>query len=797
MRRVGGDADVRHHGAVLLRQARHVERAGGLAVQVRGHAEDGAHRHHARAADAGNQHAVGPRAVERGQGGLGQRQVGFGQRARLAAPGRGAVHGDKAGAEALDAGKILVARRLVDTPLAPQLGGQRLDGHAVGLGAAVAAALAHGAVDEAALVRVGDLAALAQAAALGGAHLVVDQHRHAGEFAQFALHALQRAPVLHGHARGQRHAVVAARVVGHHHDAAHALGQQLGGHLRHRQLAVHRLAAGHGNEAVDQQLVGDAHLGRDGLADGQEARVEVGAVAQVGEDMRLVGERRLPDPHHALAAHVREGAGGLRPLQRGDGVAADARQRAAALGQLGGGVVRAARAEVGQAHRPALGHGGRGGALAARQAEQPRDQRGDGRRRQLARRRQARRAARARPPIRAVVLAGHAHAAQARRVEQDGLDLVLQHIALFLHHQQRLQALGEVLDGVRIERPNHADLQQPDAVGAGGGFVQPQLQQRLAHVGVALARRDDAQARRGAVERHAVEPVGARVLQRGVQLVLVQARLLRQRPVEAADVQPVGRLRGQWRGRDGVRAAHAHLHAARGLDHVGHQLEPDPAAGMAAHGDAVQAEVEDVLHVGRVEHGDAGGDQDLVRLRGLRGGLGRVVVAAQRQRAAPGRGARGVGVAQHVGAAVHAGRLAVPDAEHAVVARAGEDAHVLRAPHGGGRQVLVHAGLEVDVVRLEPLGVAPQLHVVAAQRRAAVAADEARRVAPGGHVAQALLQRQAHQRLRAGHEGPAARELVFFVQCHIRRGAGCQGCGHRVCQPPWGAVSPSLLCGAV
>ncbi len=44
-------------------------------------------------------------------------------------------------------------------------------------------------------------------------------------------------------------------------------------------------------------------------AEGQQAAVEVGAVAQVGEHVRGVGKRRLADPGHALAAHLRESAG--------------------------------------------------------------------------------------------------------------------------------------------------------------------------------------------------------------------------------------------------------------------------------------------------------------------------------------------------------------------------------------------------------------------------------------------------------------------------------------------------------
>jgi hypothetical protein len=62
--------------------------------------------------------------------------------------------------------------------------------------------------------------------------------------------------------------------------------------LRHRQVAVHRLAAGHGDGVVVEDLVGDAlaggctaveggHRG----AHGERAGVEVGAVAEIDEDM--------------------------------------------------------------------------------------------------------------------------------------------------------------------------------------------------------------------------------------------------------------------------------------------------------------------------------------------------------------------------------------------------------------------------------------------------------------------------------------------------------------------------------
>ena len=90
-------------------------------------------------------------------------------------------------------------------------------------------------------------------------------------------------------------------------------------------------------------------LGGDRGADGQDAGMEVGAVAQVGEDVLGLGERRQADPGHALPAHLAEGlrAGAVDPGRHV--VAADAGQRAAAFGNAGRGVVRAARAVMGHA----------------------------------------------------------------------------------------------------------------------------------------------------------------------------------------------------------------------------------------------------------------------------------------------------------------------------------------------------------------------------------------------------------------------------------------------------------------
>src|SRR6185436_4731508 len=98
-----------------------------------------------------------------------------------------AEHADEARAEALDAGVILVAARLVDLALAAELGLERHHRDAIRLHAAVAAAFADLLVDEDLARRVNELAALAPAALLGGAGLLVDQHRDARRLAQFAL----------------------------------------------------------------------------------------------------------------------------------------------------------------------------------------------------------------------------------------------------------------------------------------------------------------------------------------------------------------------------------------------------------------------------------------------------------------------------------------------------------------------------------------------------------------------------------------------------------------------------------
>ena len=123
-----------------------------LAFEMRRHADQRADRDDAGAADAGDQNAVGLGDVRGsavgGSGGSSSSAEIAGLRASGSAP---PCDGDEARAEALEAGEILVAARLVDGALAAELGLDRLHRDAVRLLRAIAAALAHQLVDEDAL----------------------------------------------------------------------------------------------------------------------------------------------------------------------------------------------------------------------------------------------------------------------------------------------------------------------------------------------------------------------------------------------------------------------------------------------------------------------------------------------------------------------------------------------------------------------------------------------------------------------------------------------------------------------
>ncbi len=265
------EAHVAHHCAVLLRQPGEIQHRAALALEMRRHAEQRADRDHARAADAGHENAVGadqrpsPRYRQ-----LRERVLGAGDHGPAQLAQRPAVHRDEARAEPFEAGEILVAVGLVDGALAPELGLDRLDGDAIGFFRAIAAALAHRFVDEDALLRVRVKAALAAPPLLGRAGLIVDEHREARRLAQLALDGVELVAMADLNApREAGIGRIFLGLVGDHDDAFGALGFDLPGDLRNVELAFHRLAAGHGDGVIVENLVGDVDARGGGGADRQ------------------------------------------------------------------------------------------------------------------------------------------------------------------------------------------------------------------------------------------------------------------------------------------------------------------------------------------------------------------------------------------------------------------------------------------------------------------------------------------------------------------------------------------------
>ena len=461
-------------------------------------------------------------------------------------------------------------------------------------------------------------------------------------------------------------------------------------------------------------------------------------------------------------------------------MAADAGQRQAALWHLGRGVVRAARAVPGRPWRRVAGFvqhrilGVQDGqahadALAGVEARDPRrDHPGDLRHRQIALGRQQPSAMRMRPLAGLVELADHPRAHVVAPVVDMFLELVFDDLAFFLHHQDFVQPIGERAYRIRLQRPGHGHLEQPQADLVYLRRTDAEFLQRLQHVAIRLAGGDDAEACLFGVERGAVEPVDARISDGRVDLVVLHQRFLLAR----RNAQRVGgqvcvhaiRRQGHILRQQGFDVQVVGRDRARGLHGVGQRLEADRQAGEARHREAVQAQFQVFLHAVRVQERDHRRREQVVALVRQGGRIRAVVVAGDQQHAPLGCRAGVAHVLEHVAAAVHTRRLAVPHGEHAVVVAVAGQVQLLRTPDRGGGQLFVDTGQELDMVPLQLCFCVPQGFVQTAQRRAAVTRHEACGVVPGGQVAPALHEHQAHQRLHAIEIDTARGGRVFVVE---------------------------------
>jgi hypothetical protein len=357
-----------------------------------------------------------------------------------------------------------------------------------------------------------------------------------------------------------------------------------------------------------------------------------------------------------------------------------------------------------------------------------------------------------------------------RRVVKDADQLVFQVRALLLDHDHFLQAFGEAPRALGLQRPGHADLVETDAERPAALFGQAEIFERLARVEIGLAGGHDADARLGArlggIDHHPVEAVGAHEGLYRRHLRAVQALFRLERRIGIANAEAAWRQLEIRRHHD-LDALGIDPHRRATFDGLGDRLEADPAAGVARQRKAQHAEVEIFLDGRGIDDRDHRRRENLLALVRQRGGLAAMVVAGQRDHAAILRGTGGIAVLQHVHRAVHAGALAVPDREHAIDGGAGKEIRLLAAPHRGRGEILVEPGLEVDVVLFQVPLRAPQRVVVHAERRAAIAGDEAAGVEAGRSVALLLHHRQAHQRLDAGEIHAALVQAIAVFKCVV------------------------------
>ena len=199
-----------------------------------------------------------------------------------------------------------------------------------------------------------------------------------------------------------------------------------------------------------------------------------------------------------------------------------------------------------------------------------------------------------------------------------------------------------------------------------------------------------------------------------------------------------------------VQAVQPHLDRRGPVHDVGGQLDPGPQPAEPRQRDAVQAQVQDVLRIGRGQHrhADLGhGHLGAARHgRGFRDGI----VAHQDQHTPGGVRAAEVAVPQCVGRPVQPGGLAVPDPDDPVAGLVRRRRRELGALDGVGAQLLVDGGPEHHRAALQELPLAPDLQVIPRERGPLVTGDEGGRGQAVPLVELMLIDRDPDQRLQPG-----------------------------------------------
>ncbi len=141
-----------------------------------------------------------------------------------------------------------------------------------------------------------------------------------------------------------------------------------------------------------------------------------------------------------------------------------------------------------------------------------------------------------------------------------------------------------------------------------------------------------------------------------------------------------------------------------------------------------------------------------------------MIVAHEGKYAAIFRGAREIGVAEDIAAAIDARTFAVPEREDAVVLALPSHLGLLRPPYGGRREILVEARLKQDAGGIERAPGAQEIQVETAERRATIARDESGGGKPIATVELLLHEEEPDDRLRTGDKDSPLCQIVFVVE---------------------------------
>ena len=348
-----------------------------------------------------------------------------------------------------------------------------------------------------------------------------------------------------------------------------------------------------------------------------------------------------------------------------------------------------------------------------------------------------------------IALAENARAAAIGKAIGRCAELMLDHVAALFDHEHGFEPIRESACAFFFKRPDEADFVDANAERRGVALMNAEIAKRLPDMEIAFAGGRDAEAGPRAIEDDAVEPVRASKRHRGWQPEMaVHLFLLRRRQMKSA-ISSAGRVGNVFRDHRLV-AVDVDPDGGACVHRVRDGLDADPKPGEAREIEALHAELDHFRDIGGVQDRNFRIHEGKVALVRKGRGLAGMIVAREGENAAVARRAEHGCMFEGVARPVHARPFAVPDAENAVIAGAGEEPDLLAAPDGRRRQFLVYARLEDNVMIGEALALAPKVFVINSKWRTAISRNKSCRVQTTFSINFTAQQRKPDKSLNAG-----------------------------------------------